>query len=175
MSFPRRPPLPPTDDLVTLPASSDDAIATILRDRWASDKPYTRLSADFTVAVNPCKAAIAPHDDASKIYAANARDTSADKSILAPHVFEVARNAYFSMLRNKEDQAVILMYVSPSDRWWRYVAWPGPPVVLAALSFIYFPKLLYHRLTYLISGKLGESPALESPSLALLLPGSSST
>ena|ERR1043165_4676613 len=89
-------------------APSEDEIVATLQARFKSDLPYTRLSSSSLVVVNPNKHLSCTNDASAKEYADQwYKDTSGNKSVLQPHIYELAAKVYMHMRRSAEDQSVI--------------------------------------------------------------------
>ena len=96
------------DDLVNIPSLNQDSISIKLKDRWSSGSTYTRVGSDILVSVNPFKDLPSSSNETCKLYAANFKNSNPDKERLPPHVFDLVDSAYFHMMRNGEDQSLIL-------------------------------------------------------------------
>ncbi|KAJ7080469.1 glycosyltransferase family 2 protein [Mycena epipterygia] len=94
-------------NLAALSALSDDAIVACLRERFMSDTIYTNIGSSGLVALNPHKYVPTSADSIMHKYAAEYRNTSDDKEMLPPHIFQLANNAYYHMKRTTQDQAII--------------------------------------------------------------------
>jgi chitin synthase len=94
-------------DLSTLSPVSDDIIVSCLRERFMSDTIYTNIGTSALIAVNPHKYVSTNSDSVLQKYAAEYRDTSQDKEILPPHIFQIANNAYYHMRRTTQDQCLL--------------------------------------------------------------------
>jgi chitin synthase len=97
---------------------SDDAVLTVLQQRFRMDEPYARIGASHFVAINPYKALSNTNDASAYKYAERCyRDTSipmAGSPALPPHPFELAAQMYLLLRRRNESQAVIFRFVSSS-------------------------------------------------------------
>jgi len=98
-------------DLASLPAISDDTIVSCLRERFMSDHIYTKIGSSALVAVNPHKFVPTTADSVMHKYAAEYRDTAQNKTILPPHIFQLANNAYYHMRRTTQDQCILFRCV----------------------------------------------------------------
>lgn len=98
-------------DLSTLSPVSDDIIVSCLRERFMSDNIYTNIGSSGLVAVNPHKYVASNADSVMHKYAAEYRDTSPDKDLLPPHIFQMANNAYYHMRRTTQDQCILFRQV----------------------------------------------------------------
>ncbi|KAF7973093.1 hypothetical protein HWV62_16302, partial [Athelia sp. TMB] len=95
-------------DLSTIAPISDDIIVSCLRERFMTDNIYTNIGTSALVAVNPHKYVPTNSDSVLHKYAAEYRDTSETKEPLAPHIFQLANNAYYHMRRTTQDQSILL-------------------------------------------------------------------
>ena len=98
-------------DLTDLPDPSDDIIVSCLRERFLTDNIYTAINSSALVVVNPHKYVPSNADSVLHKYAAEFRDTSEQKTLLPPHIFQLANNAYYHMRRTTQDQCIILRFV----------------------------------------------------------------
>ncbi|KAJ3089172.1 hypothetical protein HK102_007026 [Quaeritorhiza haematococci] len=113
---------------------TDDELVQILHARCSIDMPFTKVGDKAIVFVNPNKQLAKFSDSTSKDYAAHAKELpvvllSEDaeaakdpnkvsvvtgvgpvqkKQAVPPHVFELAASAYFHMVREREDQSIIM-------------------------------------------------------------------
>lgn len=94
-------------DLSKLSPVSDDIIVACLRERFMSDVIYTAIGSSCLVALNPHKYVASSADSIMHKYAAEYRDTSGSAERLAPHVFQLANNAYYHMRRTTQDQCIV--------------------------------------------------------------------
>lgn len=99
--------LEPVTDLSGLSPISDDVIVSCLRERFMSDNIYTAIGTHALVAVNPHKYVPSNADSVLHKYAQEYRDTSEDKERLAPHIFQLANDAYYHMRRTNQDQCIL--------------------------------------------------------------------
>ncbi|KAF8513208.1 glycosyltransferase family 2 protein [Gautieria morchelliformis] len=97
-----------TTDLATLSPISDDIIVSCLRERFLNDQIYTSIGSHALVAVNPHKYVASNADSLMFKYAAEYRDTSGEKVQAAPHIFQLANNAYYHMRRTGQDQSIVM-------------------------------------------------------------------
>ena len=96
------------DDLATLSPISDDIIVSCLRERFMADTIYTSIGSSALVAVNPHKYVPSNSDSVLHKYAAEYRDTTATRTPLPPHIFQLANNAYYHMRRTAQDQCILM-------------------------------------------------------------------
>jgi chitin synthase len=97
-------------DLSKLSTISDEIILSCHRERFLSDNVYTALGTSSIVTLNPYKYVNANADAVLLQYAGEYRDTDADKTILQPHLFQLANNAYYHMRRTGSDQSIVMRY-----------------------------------------------------------------
>ncbi|PWN45202.1 chitin synthase 8 [Ceraceosorus guamensis] len=104
---------PPPEDVHKLAELSNvtaDTIFAVLRDRFFSALPYTRLSDSILISVNPFAApGNRNSDDTLREYTKDYRETSKANRVrnLPPHIFATACNAYFYMRRTGQDQSIL--------------------------------------------------------------------
>ena len=98
-------------DLTTLPEVSDDILVSCLRERFLTDNIYTAINSSALVAVNPHKYVPSNADSVLFKYATEYRNTSEQKTLLPPHIFQLANNAYYHMRRTTQDQCILLRSV----------------------------------------------------------------
>jgi chitin synthase len=101
--------LEPVQDLSALPGLQDDVIVSCLRERFMADTIYTRIGTFGLVAVNPHKYVSSNADAVMHQYAAEYRDTAEHKTPMAPHIFQLANNAYYHMRRTTQDQCLLMV------------------------------------------------------------------
>lgn len=80
-----------------------------------TDNVYTSIGSSVLVAVNPHKYISANADSVMHKYAAEYRNTSKDKEVLPPHIFQLANNAYYHMKRTTQDQCILFRLVNRSN------------------------------------------------------------
>lgn len=102
-----------TTDLAGLHAISDDIIVSCLRERFLTDNIYTNIGSSSLVVVNPHKYVPSNADSVLLKYASEYRDTSQEKQIQPPHIFQLANNAYYNMRRTGQDQSILFRCVFP--------------------------------------------------------------
>ncbi|KAI8052846.1 chitin synthase-domain-containing protein [Syncephalis plumigaleata] len=90
------------------PTPTSANIVNTLRDRYSRDAIYTRIGARVLVAVNPNQPLATSNDATCNEYVAEYRDTSGQRRILEPHLFQMAASAYMHMRRTNTDQSIIL-------------------------------------------------------------------
>lgn len=95
-------------DLAALSTISDDIIVSCLRERFLQDIIYTNLGTSAVVALNPHKYVGSNADAVLMQYCAEYRDTAEEKTYKAPHVFQLASNAYYHMRRTGQDQSILI-------------------------------------------------------------------
>ncbi|RKP06231.1 P-loop containing nucleoside triphosphate hydrolase protein, partial [Thamnocephalis sphaerospora] len=95
-------------NLAALDAPSAADVVQMLQDRYSRDTVYTRLGARALVAVNPGRVLSSVNDATCDEYVAECRDTSGQRRILEPHVFQLTASAYLHMRRTGVDQSIIL-------------------------------------------------------------------
>lgn len=97
-------------DLTAITSPTTDVIVACLRERFMSDTIYTRVGSCGLVALNPHKYVPSNSDSVLHKYAAEYRDTSESRdksSLLPPHIFQLANNAYYHMRRTGQDQGIL--------------------------------------------------------------------
>jgi len=95
------------NDLTKLSNISDDVIVACLRERFMTDVIYTNIGSSSLVAFNPHKYVASNADSVLHNYAAEYRNTTLNKELLPPHIFQLANNAYYHMKRTTQDQAIV--------------------------------------------------------------------
>jgi len=86
-----------------------------LRERYQNEVFYTKSGARTLVFVNPCKD-LSGVGEAVESYVQDYKDSSGQRTLLPPHIFQNASNAYFHMRRSGQDQAIILHGESGSGK-----------------------------------------------------------
>ncbi|RKP26540.1 chitin synthase-domain-containing protein [Syncephalis pseudoplumigaleata] len=94
-------------DLAALDALKETEVAKILNDRFSQNLLYTRLGARAIVSVNPGQPLSNVNDATCEEYVAEYRDTSGQRRILEPHLFQLTANAYLHMRRTGTDQSIV--------------------------------------------------------------------
>ncbi|KAG7096112.1 hypothetical protein E1B28_006786 [Marasmius oreades] len=95
------------NDLSKLSNVSDDVIVACLRERFMQDIIYTNVGSSALVAFNPHKYITSNADSVLHKYAAEYRDTTLNKELMPPHIFQLTNNAYYHMKRTSQDQAIV--------------------------------------------------------------------
>ncbi|KAJ8083666.1 hypothetical protein PM082_009542 [Marasmius tenuissimus] len=95
------------NDLSKLSNISDDVIVACLRERFMTDIIYTNIGSSCLVAFNPHKYVASNADSVLHKYAAEYRNTTLNKELQPPHIFQLANNAYYHMKRTTQDQAIV--------------------------------------------------------------------
>ncbi|KAF8634990.1 hypothetical protein AX15_000605 [Amanita polypyramis BW_CC] len=96
--------------LISSPSTDINIIVACLRERFMSDTIYSRVGSCALVALNPHKYVPSNSDSVLHKYAAEYRNTNdiKDKStLLPPHIFQLANNAYYHMRRTSQDQCIL--------------------------------------------------------------------
>ncbi|KAJ3298077.1 hypothetical protein HK104_011190 [Borealophlyctis nickersoniae] len=96
------------EDLLLLPSTKEEDVLANFKDRYSRNQVFTRIGATALVAVNPVKTLESFSDTTCTQYAEWAKDTSEDKQPLPAHVFELASSVFYHMLRNQQDQSIII-------------------------------------------------------------------
>jgi chitin synthase len=73
-----------------------------------SNNIYTNIDTSALFAINPHKYVPTNSDSVVQKYAAEYRDTSEEKEVPPPHIFQLANNAYYHMRRTSQDQSLLL-------------------------------------------------------------------
>lgn len=94
-------------DLSKISNVNEDVIVSCLRERFLTDNVYTALGSSGLVAVNPHKYINANSDSILASYGHEYRDTSPTIVKKAPHIFQLANNAYYNMRRTNQDQSIL--------------------------------------------------------------------
>nr|XP_031861862.1 uncharacterized protein CI109_002691 [Kwoniella shandongensis]KAA5528934.1 hypothetical protein CI109_002691 [Kwoniella shandongensis] len=107
-------------DLCSLPSIAEDTVLATLRERFLASQPYTSLSSNAVVSVNPHTYLPVNGDASLQDYiaeyyriqvdddASREGDGAAKKGILGPHVFKLGLSAYYNMRRTGQDQIVVM-------------------------------------------------------------------
>ncbi|KAI9591321.1 chitin synthase-domain-containing protein [Syncephalis fuscata] len=103
-------------DLVALDTPKDADIVQALQDRYSRDTTYTRLGSRAIISVNPDRTLSNVNDATCEEYVAEYRDTSGQRRILEPHLFQLTANAYLHMRRTGVDQSIIFCGESGSGK-----------------------------------------------------------
>ncbi|KAI9591605.1 chitin synthase-domain-containing protein [Syncephalis fuscata] len=103
-------------DLALLDSPKDPEVVQTLQDRFTRDLIYTRLGARTIVLVNPGQVLSNVSDATCEEYVAEYRDTSGQRRILEPHLFQLTANAYLHMRRTGVDQSIIFCGESGSGK-----------------------------------------------------------
>jgi len=105
-----------------LPSIAEDTVLALLRERYISSNPYTALSPNALITVNPFAYQPINGDQTLQDYITEYHESYVDDTSLrggekalterrGPHIFRTAFSAYYNMQRTKQDQVVILRYV----------------------------------------------------------------
>jgi chitin synthase len=125
----------PADINSDLPSIAEDTVLALLRERYISSNPYTALSPNALISVNPFAYQPINGDQTLQDYIAEYHESYVDDTSLrggenalterrGPHIFRTAFSAYYNMQRTKQDQVVILKYV-PTFRLARALTFSG--------------------------------------------------
>jgi chitin synthase len=125
----------PADINSDLPSIAEDTVLALLRERYISSNPYTALSPNALISVNPFAYQPINGDQTLQDYIAEYHESYVDDTSLrggenalterrGPHIFRTAFSAYYNMQRTKQDQVVILRYV-PTFRLARALTFSG--------------------------------------------------
>lgn len=106
-----------------LPSIAEDTVLALLRERYISSHPYTALSSHALISVNPFGHQTTNGDQALQDYMTEYHESSIEDTSLrggeigpaerqGPHIFRTAYNAYYNMERTKQDQVIILRFVT---------------------------------------------------------------
>jgi hypothetical protein len=105
-----------------LPSIAEDTVLAFLRERYISSNPYTALSPNALISVNPFAYQPINGDQTLQDYITEYNESYVDDTSLrggenpsterrGPHIFRTAFSAFYNMQRTKQDQVVILRYV----------------------------------------------------------------
>ncbi|KAL7424340.1 hypothetical protein Q5752_000022 [Cryptotrichosporon argae] len=96
-------------DLTSLQSIAEDAVLATLRERYLSAQPYTSVSPQCLVSVNPLAPSSINDDDVLAEYVAEYYRSTLDEPAAdhGPHVFRLALDAYYNMKRTRQDQIVV--------------------------------------------------------------------
>ncbi|KAJ1970004.1 hypothetical protein IWQ62_000242 [Dispira parvispora] len=94
----------------------DDDVVDVLCNRYRKDAIYTQIGTRSLVAVNPNAPLEIFNDVHVQHYVEDYRNTSGQRTVLDPHVFQVAANAYLMMRRTGLDQSIVFTGESGSGK-----------------------------------------------------------
>jgi len=113
-----------TDDIATISSrrqafeKKDDA-SRIVYSRFVKGHDYTRMGSRGIISVNPA-GVMARSMDVKSVSREYAQQTllpsSTDEAALPPHIFEIVSSAYIHLLREKQDQSIVLVGESGSGK-----------------------------------------------------------
>ncbi|KAI9477794.1 MAG: chitin synthase [Benjaminiella poitrasii] len=95
------------DDLADIENATEDAISTVLRDRFLKGQIYTRVRDSLLVVINPYKDARATIQETSEHYLVEYKATDGREQQLPVHIFQYINHVYFHMRRTGSDQSII--------------------------------------------------------------------
>jgi myosin heavy subunit len=93
------------DDMIQLDDLHEGALLLNLYNRFQKDLVYTFIG-NILVAVNPYKQLPIYDGEVVRQYSGQALGS------LPPHIFAIANETYYTMLRTQRDQSVIIRYVA---------------------------------------------------------------
>ncbi|KAJ1910342.1 hypothetical protein IWQ60_010705 [Tieghemiomyces parasiticus] len=94
----------------------DDDVVEVLNNRYRKDAIYTQIGTRALVAVNPNSSLEIFNDVHVQQYVDDYRNTSGQRTVLDPHIFQVAANAYLMMRRTGVDQSLVFSGDSGSGK-----------------------------------------------------------
>jgi chitin synthase len=106
-----------------LPSIAEDTVLALLRERYISSSPYTAISSNALISVNPFAYQPINGDQTLQEYITDYHESSVEDTSLrgsendtpetrGPHIFRTAYSAYYNMQRTRQDQIIILRYVN---------------------------------------------------------------
>ncbi|RKP37869.1 chitin synthase-domain-containing protein [Dimargaris cristalligena] len=94
----------------------DDDVVEVLHNRYRKDSVYTQIGNRVLLAVNPNGPLEISNDVHVQQYVDDYRNTSGQRTVLDPHVFQIAANAYLMMRRTGADQSLVFSGISGSGK-----------------------------------------------------------
>ncbi|KAI8799852.1 chitin synthase-domain-containing protein [Cladochytrium replicatum] len=104
------------EDLTLLPNITEDDIVSNLRDRFTQNQPCTNCGASSLVYINPMKSIESFSDASLQKFTDYATDLSGEKLPLPSHIFQLAASAFLHMIKEEQDQSIILSGESGSGK-----------------------------------------------------------
>jgi len=96
------------DDVAELQNLSEQSILEFLKSRHSHRKYFTNLGSNAIIYLNPYSEDDCISDHNSKVYVEDSRNSSNDRPRLAPSIFQLVNSTYLHMIREKEDQSIII-------------------------------------------------------------------
>jgi len=96
------------EDVAELQNFSEQSIIDFLKSRHSHRKYFTNLGSNAIIYLNPYSEDDCISDHNSKVYVEDSRNSSNDRPRLAPSIFQLVNSTYLHMIREKEDQSIII-------------------------------------------------------------------
>ncbi|ORX87272.1 hypothetical protein BCR32DRAFT_324515 [Anaeromyces robustus] len=99
---------PLEEDILEIQNLSEQEIVEFLKARHSSRKYFTNLGSNAIIYLNPYNEDDCISDHSSKIYVEDSRNSSNDRPKLSSSIFQLVNSTYLHMIREKEDQSIII-------------------------------------------------------------------
>jgi len=97
-----------SDDVIELQNLSEQSILEFLKSKHSQRKYFTNIGSNAIIYLNPYNEDDCISDHNSKVYVEDSRNSSNDRPRLSPSIFQLVNSAYLHMIREKEDQSIII-------------------------------------------------------------------
>jgi len=96
------------EDVLEIENYSEQNIIELLRARHSQRKYFTNLGSNALIYINPYSEDECISDRKSKVYVEDSRNSSSERPKLASNIFQLVNSTYLHMIREKEDQSIII-------------------------------------------------------------------
>jgi len=96
------------EDVLEIENLSEQNILEFLKARHAQKKYFTNLGSNALIYLNPYSEDDCISDHNSKIYVEDSRNSSNERPKLSSSIFQLVNSTYLHMIREKEDQSIII-------------------------------------------------------------------
>ncbi|OUM68726.1 glycosyltransferase family 2 protein [Piromyces sp. E2] len=96
------------EDVLEIENLSEQNILEFLKTRHAQRKYFTNLGSNALIYLNPYNEDDCISDHNSKVYVEDSRNSSNERPKLSSSIFQLVNSTYLHMIREKEDQSIII-------------------------------------------------------------------
>ncbi|ORX53443.1 hypothetical protein BCR36DRAFT_582263 [Piromyces finnis] len=96
------------EDVLEIENLSEQNILEFLKARHAQKKYFTNLGSNALIYLNPYSEDECISDNYSKVYVEDSRNSSNDRPKLSSSIYQLVNSTYLHMIREKEDQSIII-------------------------------------------------------------------
>jgi len=104
------------EDILEIENLSEQGVLEFLKARHEQRKYFTNLGSNALIYLNPYSEDDCISDHNSKVYVEDSRNSSNERPKLSSSIFQLVNSTYLHMIREKEDQSIIINGESSSGK-----------------------------------------------------------